>query len=110
MSRRDQLPFLGEIRAFSGDIPADGWLPCDGRKLERTKFRALEALLNDRFGGDQKHFNLPDLRGRVIAGTDPSKQRPVGATSGADGEREKAIPYAVVNWAICTEGIFPQED
>lgn len=107
---RDVLPFIGEIRPFFGDLPEHGWLPCDGRKLEREKHAALEILLNERFGGDEKHFNLPDLRGRVIAGADAEKKRLVGDTSGATGERDEAIPYAVVNWGICVEGIFPQAD
>lgn len=103
-------PFIGEIRPFLGALPEHGWLPCDGRKLERNKHAALEILLNERFGGDDKHFNLPDLRGRVVAGADPEKKRQVGHTSGATGERDEAIPYAVVNWAICVEGLFPQPD
>lgn|GEM_PF-7060010 len=103
-------PFLGEIRPFLGDLPERGWLPCDGRGLERDKHAALEVLLNGRFGGDDKHFNLPDLRGRVIAGADAEKKRQVGATSGATGERDEAIPYAVVNWGICVEGLFPEGD
>jgi microcystin-dependent protein len=108
MRRRDEPPFTGEIRAFHGDIPERGWLPCDGRRLERIRYRALEALLKDRFGSDETHFNLPDLRGRVIAGLAPEKGRHMGDTSGADGDRDKAIPYAVVNWAICVEGLYPQ--
>jgi microcystin-dependent protein len=104
----DEYPFVGEIRPFLGAIPERGWLPCDGRALERNEFAVLENLMNERFGGDAKHFNLPDLRGRVLAGVDPARQRFIGDTSGAAGENEEAIPYAVVNWAICTEGVFPQ--
>lgn len=107
---RDAYPFIGEIRPFLGDLPERGWLPCDGRRLERHKFPALDALLHEPFDGDAHHFSLPDLRGRVVAGADPEKKRHVGDTSGAEGEREEAIPYAVVNWGICVEGLFPQPD
>jgi microcystin-dependent protein len=106
----EEYPFIGEIRPFFGAIPGRGWLPCDGRPLERRQYAALENLLDERFGGDENHFNLPDLRGRVPAGTDRARHRDLGDTSGAAGENEKAIPYAVVNWAICTEGVFPQRD
>lgn len=104
----EEYPFIGEVRPFLGEIPERGWLPCDGRPLERRQYAALENLLGERFGGDAEHFNLPDLRGRVAAGVDPARQRFVGDTSGATREPEEAIPYAVVNWAICVEGIYPQ--
>jgi microcystin-dependent protein len=110
MTMTNQPPFYGEIRAFVGEIPDRGWLPCDGRQLDRDKWELLHHEIGTRFGGDGKSFNLPDLRGRVIAGADPSRQRAVGDTSGAAGEREEAIPYAVVNWAICVEGIYPSTE
>jgi len=52
-------------------IPS-GWLPCTGQAVSRLAFAALFAVIGETFGvGDGiSTFNLPDLRGRVVAGLD----------------------------------------
>jgi microcystin-dependent protein len=73
--------FIGEIRAFSGAWTPSNWLPCDGRSLLIQKYNALFALLGVRYGGDGKtNFNIPDLRGRFVAGCGVS---PTLQTNGA---------------------------
>lgn len=49
-----------------------GWLWCDGQAVSRTTYARLFAAIRDVFGvGDgSTTFNLPDTRGRVIAGLD----------------------------------------
>lgn len=66
--------FLGEIRPFAfGKIPS-GWHLCDGTLLNITEHQALYSLIGFAFGGDNRMtFALPDLRGRVIVGSDYSK-------------------------------------
>ncbi|MBI4868128.1 MAG: phage tail protein [Candidatus Wallbacteria bacterium] len=66
-------PFVGEIRVFSFDLEPPGWAKCDGRTLSIQQHQALYSLIGTMFGGDGKsNFMLPDLRGRVPAGTVPT--------------------------------------
>jgi microcystin-dependent protein len=49
------------------------WLLCDGTLKEASKFEELFTLLGGAFGGDSnKTFNVPDLRGQFVRGTDNS--------------------------------------
>lgn len=68
---------LGSVSAYAGDTPPTGWLICDGSPVSRTTFAGLYALVGNRFGiGDgTTTFNLPDLRGRFIRGTDAGSNR-----------------------------------
>jgi hypothetical protein len=54
-----------------GDMP-DGFLPLDGRAINRTTYSALFTLWGTTYGvGDGvETFNIPDDRGYVIAGMD----------------------------------------
>lgn len=80
------MPILGEIRTMASDGPAHlrnmhllGWLECDGRSLNRMKYRKLFAVLCEEVGGKpQFHwgtrdaatsFRIPDLRGMFLRGT-----------------------------------------
>lgn len=66
-------PFVGEIRLFPWDWVPNGWLPCQGQLLNINSYVALASLLGKRFGGDGINtFALPDLRGRVAMGVNPS--------------------------------------
>jgi microcystin-dependent protein len=60
----------GTVAAFAGTNPPPGWLPADGSEVPRTQYAALFAAIGTRYGaGDgQTTFNLPDYRGRVLAG------------------------------------------
>lgn len=59
---------IGEIITYAGSAsPNSDWLICDGASLLRTDFPALFGVLGTTYGAaDASHFNLPDLRGRVI--------------------------------------------
>jgi microcystin-dependent protein len=104
------MPFLGEIRAFTSDLP-QGWLPCDGRLLPISQNNALFALVGTAYGGNGiSTFALPDLRGRVVAGTDSGLNQRNGATSGSGAEHPSLIPYAVGRWGIAVVGDFPQRE
>ena len=99
--------YVGEIRAFAGDLPQE-WEPCDGRLLKISRFQAAYSLLGTTYGGDGiTTFAVPDLRGRATAGADESRNQPLGSTSGITTEPLEGIPYAVVNWGIATNGVFP---
>lgn len=77
---------LGSVIAYAGaqDPPPDGlsggavWLLCDGRALDQHLYPDLFALIGTSFGNGtannpahiQSAFNIPDLRGRFVRGTD----------------------------------------
>ncbi len=62
----------GTIVAFGGTTAPSGWILCDGRALSRTANAALFAAIGIAHGtGDGvTTFNVPDLRGRFVRGTD----------------------------------------
>jgi microcystin-dependent protein len=100
------MPYIGEIRAFTGELPRD-WLPCDGQRLLMNAHKPLFAAIGTRYGEEQGvYFLLPDLRGRVGAGA--SKSQPTGSTSGVSSEDATLIPFEVVRWGICASGEFPE--
>jgi microcystin-dependent protein len=102
------MPYIGEIRAFTGELPRD-WLPCDGRRVPVSHYQPLFATLVGRYGEEGlAYFNLPDLRGRVGAGA--SKSQPTASTSGVAAEDATLIPFEVVRWGICASGDFPERD
>jgi microcystin-dependent protein len=104
------MPYVGEIRAFTSELPR-AWLPCDGRLLPIDKYQALYSTIGMVYGGDDStKFALPDLRGRVVAGADPGLNQPIGETSGSAPNGSPAIPYAVARWAISVYGEYPSTD
>lgn len=63
-----KMPILGMIVPFVTEDPASGVLPCDGSVYLRVDFPDLYAVLDPFFIVDADHFNVPDLRGRVVLG------------------------------------------
>ena len=60
---------IGDIKtlAYQPSPLSNGWLPCDGRSLPRTTYFKLFAVISTTYGNvDDDHFNLPDLRGRLV--------------------------------------------
>jgi microcystin-dependent protein len=66
-----QVP-AGIVSAFAGVTAPAGWLMCYGQAVSRTEYSALFTALSTTYGsGDgTTTFNIPDLRGRAIAGVD----------------------------------------
>ncbi len=66
-----QVP-AGIVSAFAGVTAPSGWLMCYGQAVSRTEYSALFTALNTTYGsGDgSTTFNIPDMRGRAIAGVD----------------------------------------
>lgn len=46
-----------------------GWLPCDGRSVSKTDYRALYEVIGGTYGETTNNFNLPDYRSRKLMGT-----------------------------------------
>lgn len=64
--------------APGGAAPA-GWLLASGQSLLRAAYPLLFAAIGVTYGSvDGTHFNLPDTRGRVIVGIDPTSGSPTG--------------------------------
>jgi microcystin-dependent protein len=88
---------VGVVNPFAGTVAPAGWLLCDGRStgISRTTYAGLFAVIGTTYGsGDgSTTFNLPDLRGRVVAGADNmggtdagrlSTSNTLGTTTGAE--------------------------
>ena len=65
--------FSGEIRMYGSDVAPIGWLLCDGASYLRADYADLFAIIGTRFGSiDTAHFSVPNLKGNVPVGKDPS--------------------------------------
>jgi len=62
----------GALMPYAGTTEPSGWLFCFGQAVSRSTYAALFTALSTTYGaGDgSTTFNLPDLRGRVVAGKD----------------------------------------
>ena len=68
----------GSITAFAAATGAPtSWLACDGTAISRTTYSALFVVIGTTWGvGDgSTTFNLPDLKGRVLAGVEATATR-----------------------------------
>lgn len=61
----------GSIIAYAGDLSLLGTsvLSCDGAAYLKADYAALYNAIGTTFGGDSTHFNVPDLRGRLLIGS-----------------------------------------
>lgn len=62
----------GTVNPYAGSTAPTGWLLCAGQAVSRTTYADLFSAISTTYGtGDgSTTFNLPDLRGRVVAGID----------------------------------------
>ena len=76
----------GIILPYGGATPPTGWLFCNGQAVSRTTYAALFTAVGVAHGsGDGSlTFNLPDLRGRFLRGTDTMSQNAVTTAAGRD--------------------------
>jgi len=82
----------GTVLPFAGINAPTGYLFCDGDAISRTTYSSLFGIIEKTYGeGDgSTTFNIPDLRGRVIAGQDDmggaSADRLTNQTGGLNGD------------------------
>jgi len=79
---------IGTIVAFAGLMDPEwlkrqGWLYCDGSSLVKTEYPTLAFAIGNNYGGGRTNFNLPDLRGRFVRGTDLNAKHDPGAAQRA---------------------------
>lgn len=62
----------GAVIPYAGSTAPANWLLCAGQAVSRTDYAALFAVVGTTYGSGNGSttFNLPDLRGRVVAGED----------------------------------------
>lgn len=62
----------GMVVPYAGSNAPNGWLMCSGQAVSRTTYATLFNAIGTTYGAGNgtTTFNLPDLRGRVIAGVD----------------------------------------
>lgn len=62
----------GAVIPYAGSAAPAGWLLCGGQAVSRSDYAALFAIVGTTYGAGNGSttFNVPDLRGRVVAGVD----------------------------------------
>jgi len=97
-SQMDQsLPPIGIMMDYAGSTAPTGWLLCYGQAVSRTTYAGLFAVIGTLFGvGDgTTTFNVPDARGRVVAGKDnmggTAANRLTTSSGGVDGATLGAV-------------------
>lgn len=95
----------GAVIPYAGSSAPDGWLLCDGRTVSRTTYAALFAVIGTTYGAGDGNttFALPNLQGRVAAGT--SSSHPLASKAGADSKNieVKNIPSLSTAIAVARE-------
>lgn len=82
----------GSVMDYAGTSAPEGWLLCYGQAISRSTYSALFTAIGTTYGtGDgSTTFNLPDLRGRVVAGKDDmggsSANRLTNQSGGLNGD------------------------
>jgi hypothetical protein len=63
---------VGALMAFGGAVVPPRWLFCAGQAVSRTTYALLFAAIGANYGGGDGSttFNVPDLRGRAVFGSD----------------------------------------
>jgi len=77
--------FMGTVLAVAFNYPPRGWMFCNGQTVPIQQNSAMFALLGTMYGGDgQNTFGIPDLRGRVVVG---SQAQGPGLANVSQGEK-----------------------
>ena len=92
VSAVSELVPSGILMPYAGTSAPTGYLLCDGSAISRTTYSNLFAAISTTYGvgNGSSTFNIPDLRGRVIAGQDDmggaSANRLTNQTGGLNGD------------------------
>jgi len=80
----------GVILPFGGTTAPTDFLLCYGQSISTSTYADLFSTIGYTYGGSGSSFNVPDLRGRVVAGQDDmggsSANRLTGQTGGLNGD------------------------
>lgn len=112
-----ELP-VGTLVEYAGSTAPDKWLFCYGQAIDRSDYADLFTLIGTTFGvGDgSTTFNIPDCRGRAVAGKDdmggtsanrltsPLNGDTLGAAGGDEGHALTAAQVPVLTGSSSTNG------
>ena len=101
--------FVGAIIASARASAPEGFLLCDGSALSRTSYSTLFEAIGTAYGtGDgSSTFNIPDLRGEFIRGTDGGRGVDAGRTLGsAQGDAIRNITGATARAGLLFSYFF----
>lgn len=97
----------GTVAFFAQAAAPTGWLACDGAAVSRATYAALFTAIGTTYGvGDgSTTFNLPDLRGEFIRGSDLGRGVDTGRVLGSAQndnlpEHKHQVPLGVPNGNI----------
>ena len=99
----------GTVSAFAGSAAPTGYLLCDGSPVNRTTYAALAGVLEDPLapgtyiygdGDGSTTFNLPDLRGRVVAGMGGSLLSGTDAVADTGGAKTDAHSHTTTTTTV----------
>lgn len=78
---------IGSLIPFAGSTAPSGFLLCYGQAVSRASYTALFDAIGTTYGAGNgtTTFNLPDLRGRVVAGRDNMGGTAAGRLTGTSG-------------------------
>lgn len=86
---------IGAVTPFAGTTEPSGYLFCDGRSLDASvatgdpSLQSLFDVIGTTYGGSgNAAFNIPDIRGRVVAGREDT---PILLTPGGSGISGNAL-------------------
>ena len=101
------------LMPYAGSAAPTGYLLCDGAAISRTTYSSLFGIVGTTYGvGDgSTTFNIPDLRGRVVAGQDDmggsSANRLTNQTGGLNGDNLGATGGAETHLLTSAESGLP---
>ncbi|OUO94822.1 phage tail protein [Cloacibacillus sp. An23] len=114
---------VGFVLPYYGETAPPGTLACDGSEVSREAYKELFAVLGTKAGaGDGvSTFNLPDMRGRWLAGADAERTAGASIAEGlpdlygslifrplASGTYPNIVYAALVN--LGSSGVFTKSD
>ena len=80
----------GVILPYGGSSAPTDFLLCHGQSVSTSTYADLHAVIGYTYGGSGSNFNLPDIRGRVVAGQDDmggsSANRLTNQSGGLNGD------------------------
>ena len=103
----------GSLLPYAGSSAPSGFVLCYGQELNRTTYATLFGVIGTTYGtGDgSTTFNVPDLRGRAVAGQDDmggsSANRLTGQSGGVDGDTLGATGGAETHTLSSAESGLP---
>lgn len=111
---QDGITPIGLIAPYAGTAAPSRWILCYGQAISRVTYASLFAITGTTYGsGDgSTTFNLPDLRGRVVAGQDDmggsSANRLTNQSGGIEGDTLGATGGAETH--TLTEAQMPEHN